>query len=94
MSDPKSKTEAPGGAPTEEAPKHAYIGYCPELKLYRYALSTGQEQRFTDEELVAALAALEADDRIAERDALALVAAMARRQPHLKIKVQDLPASG
>lgn len=75
----------------EKRATKAYIGYCPELKLYRYSLDTGPEQRFSDDELIASMAALEKDGKMAEHAYLAMVTAFARRQPHTKIAVDSAP---
>jgi hypothetical protein len=82
---------------TTETPK-AFIGFCPELKLYRYAIHRGSgenelvdEKRFTADELVASLVALEKEGKVVERDYLTFVTALARKQPHVRIEVQTAP---
>jgi hypothetical protein len=80
--------------PKPEASKpvtKAFIGYCPELKLYRYVLDSGEEQRFTHDELISSMVALEEAKKMTERDYLAFVTGLARNQPHMKVEVEGKP---
>lgn len=88
----------------------AFIGFCPDLKLYRYMIikyeleldpttklldyapKNTEEQRFSDEELISSVAALEKDRKFAEKDYLTLVTALARKQPHMRVEVETQPA--
>lgn len=93
----KSDADKPGAGVGTKVVK-AYIGYCPDLKIYRYEVEPmgseerGIAERFTDDELLARVASLEGGDQKL-RDYLLTITGLAKAKPHMRVEI-DVQSMG